>query len=475
MKTREGGQGYNDRQMVMSLLLLNLAGGDCVDDLSRLEDDLGFARVLKAVETHGMPRKERRALERRWRKERHRSVPSPSSMFRYLEGFRNVEEEAKRSPGVAFIPAPTQGLLGLRKVNQELIASAQARSPQKEATLDTDATLVEVHKQDALFCYKHFRAYQPLNVWWVEQELLLHSEFRDGNVPAGFELRRVFEESLEMLPDGVEKVYMRSDAAGYERDLLRFMAEGKHQRFGVIEFAVGADVTAALKKEVARIAESDWQPLRKWDDKNGEWRETGQEWAEVVYVPSWVAHKKNNPDYRFLVTRERLACLPCQRHRQAQQPLPGMAEQLELPFPTMEMGSGNLYKLHALVTNRTLSGDEIIRWYHKRCGKSEEAHTVMKEDFAGGRLPSKYFGANAAWWAIMILAFNLNIIMKRLVLGTLDESWIKRRMKAIRFLFIALPGRVVNHAREILIRVGGESTWNLLNRARDKIAALAAT
>ena len=33
------------------------------------------------------------------------------------------------------------------------------------------------------------------------------------------------------------------------------------------------------------------------------------------------------------------------------------------------------------------------------------------------RMPSGLFGANAAWWTIMILAHNLNAVMKRLVLG----------------------------------------------------------
>jgi hypothetical protein len=41
----------------------------------------------------------------------------------------------------------------------------------------------------------------------------------------------------------------------------------------------------------------------------------------------------------------------------------------------------------------------------------------MKEDLAGGKLPSGDFGGNAAWWWIMILAFNLNSIMKRQILG----------------------------------------------------------
>ena len=33
-------------------------------------------------------------------------------------------------------------------------------------------------------------------------------------------------------------------------------------------------------------------------------------------------------------------------------------------------------------------------------------HGVLKDDLAGGRLPSGLFGANAAWWAIAVLSFN---------------------------------------------------------------------
>jgi hypothetical protein len=68
-----------------------------------------------------------------------------------------------------------------------LVAFVQKRSPHKHATLDQDATPVATHKADALFSYKHFRAYQALNTYWAEHDLMLHSKFRDGNVPAGFE------------------------------------------------------------------------------------------------------------------------------------------------------------------------------------------------------------------------------------------------------------------------------------------------
>jgi hypothetical protein len=94
----------------------------------------------------------------------------------------------------------------------------------KHATLDQDAALVETHKAEALFSYKHFRAYQPLNTYWAEHDLMLHSEFRDGNVPAGFEQLRVLQDALALLPDDVETVSLRSDSAGYQTELLAVLA-----------------------------------------------------------------------------------------------------------------------------------------------------------------------------------------------------------------------------------------------------------
>jgi hypothetical protein len=91
----------------------------------------------------------------------------------------------------------------------------------------------------------------------------------------------------------------------------------------------------------------------------------------------------------------------------------------------------------------------------------------MKGDFAGGKLPSGDFGENAAWWWIMILAMNLNTIMKREVLG---GSWSKRRMKAIRFSFINVPGRVIEHSRDLIIRlVKGHPALELYLEARRRI------
>ena len=449
LRDRLGGKNeiWTPDKVIMSLVMLNLAGGDCVDDLATLNADDGLCRIMSELQGYGLPRKQRRAA--RYSSGRFTgSFPSPSTVFRTLIRFHDHTQDSLREEGKAFIPESSDLLKSLFGVTKDFVASVQKRCAVSTATLDMDATLIETSKRDALYSYKGYKAYQPLNTYWAEQELIIHSEFRDGNVPAGFEQLRVFKEALDCLPEGVEQVFLRSDSAGYQQNLLKYCAEGLNERFGRIEFAIGADVTPEFRKAVREVPESDWISLGEF-----------QQYAEVCFVPNWMAKKKYGPTYRYIAIRE---CLK-------QQLLPGMQDQLEFPFQTMET-DGMMYKLTGLITNRTIPGAELIKWYRLRCGKSEQAHSIMKEDLAGGKLPSKFFGVNAAWWHIMLLSLNLNSSMKRLVLG---GPWIKQRLKSIRFRLINLSGRVARHARSLIIRISACNPVNqLLIEARARMLEL---
>ena len=132
---------------------------------------------------------------------------------------------------------------------------------------------------------------------------MLHSEFRDGNVPAGFEQLRVLQDALTLLPDDVQTVSLRSDSAGYQTELFKYCAEGKNARFGVIDFAVSADVNADFRR-AALATDVAWKPLC---DAAGRPNEDEQEYAEVALVPSWIDNgRKDAPEYRFLAIREPL-------------------------------------------------------------------------------------------------------------------------------------------------------------------------
>jgi hypothetical protein len=174
-------------------------------------------------------------------------------------------------------------------------------------------------------------------------------------------------------------------------------------------------------------------------------------------VPTWTALSKKGPTYRFLAIRELLT----------QRELPGLEAQL--PFPTTSFGETH-YKPFGVVTNRDLPGDKLIWWSRERCGKGEEMHSIMKEDVAGGHLPSARFGANTAWWGIMVLAFNLNSLMKRLVL---PQDWGPKRLKAVRFGLINLAGRVISRSRQLVIRLNGSHpAYQLLMQVRQRLKVL---
>ena len=93
-----------------------------------------------------------------------------------------------------------------------------------------DATLIETHKRQASYCYQVQGVSASDDV--LGRSRPDHSEFRDGNVPAGHQQLRVLRESLEYLPRGVEEVLLRSDTAGYQRELLRYCAEGRDEPSG---------------------------------------------------------------------------------------------------------------------------------------------------------------------------------------------------------------------------------------------------
>lgn len=441
-----GIQGWLDRQMVQSVVLINLTGGDCVTDIDKLEKDAGLCQMARSGEYSGLSPARRDLAKKRFRTRRTRTLPAATQISSFLEACHNEDEEAKRIPGKAFIPVANEHLKSLCALNTTLVAELQKRSPQKTATLDCDATLVETDTKSALFCYKKYRAYQPYNVWWSEQQVVLHSQFRDGNVPAGWNILDVIKEAVSILPAGVEKIYMRQDTAAYLTDVLAWCErEREHPEFGRVLFTISADISRELREEILRPNE--WKP--EYRMKKGMRVATGREYAEVMYVPH--AHAMMTDiflPFRYIAIREKLGNqLSLIDVETSEQP----SDKLDaLPFPTAVMNNV-AYKIAAIVTNRRAEdASELIKWHYERCGKSEEAHAIMKGDFAGGQLPSAKFGANAAWWALMILSMNFHTIMKRLVLGS---GYVEKRMKALRFSLIHTAGRIVEHSRQVCLRV----------------------
>jgi hypothetical protein len=287
---------------------------------------------------------------------------------------------------------------------------------------------------------------------------MVGTQYRDGNVTPGFcqleELKRV----LSGLPEGIKNVQFRSDSAGYQIDLMKYCAFGKDERFGVIKFGISCQVQEEFKAAVLQVPEESWRPLRK---KKGD--HYTQEWSEVAYSSNELSRSKKDPEIRFYAIREVF-------HRRGGCGKSDAPGQKEIDFPMTQpqideleshcegikklhltMMSEKTYKVFGIASNiLDKRGDEIILWQRERCGKSEQAHDILKNDFGGSHVPSYLFGVNAAWWNIAVLAMNVNSMLK---IFFLPSGYEKCRMKTLRNIFYTLTGKIVRHARKITLKI----------------------
>ncbi len=206
---------WKDADFVTAIVLLNLAGGDCVADLELLKRDEGFMKLTRALATVGVQRRERRAKERQLANEGSVAMPSASTVFRFLESFHGPDQDVVREAGKAVIVTEHARLKGLWRVSAGLLAFMQRYRAVTAATLDVDATLIPTQKSEALYCYKKHKAFQPLNFYLADWGMVVYSHFRDGNVPCGYEQLDAFKRALDLLPPGIKQVMVRMDTQGY--------------------------------------------------------------------------------------------------------------------------------------------------------------------------------------------------------------------------------------------------------------------
>ena len=401
---KERQRGYDEATMVESFVVLNAVGGECFDDFQRLREDPGLSEMIG----HGMP--------------------SPEAARQFLYQFHQEEkiEEAKRrrtGEEIAYIPDETEPLKGLGLVNRALVQELGRRCPdQRIATVDQDATIIESRKQEALRTYEGERGYQPMLAVWAETNVVLADEFRDGNVPALMDPLRVAKKAFAALPETVTTYYYRGDSACHESGLIHWLrdenrAEGPRGRIG---FAISARMSEALQKAIGKVTEETWEPYGA--SHPVEIREC----AEVSFVPGEKSEHKDTQPLRYLAIRI----------RQRQESL---------------FADGSRVKHFAVVSNIwEWQASRLIEWHREKAGTIEGVHDVLKNELAAGVMPSKYFGTNAAWLRLAVIAHNVLTGLKRLAL---PAEWLTARPKRLRFLLFHTPGRLVHHARRMVLRL----------------------
>lgn len=402
-------RGLTAAETVESLLALVVAGGERCEDLERLREDRALAQLLG------------------------HEFPAPQTARNFLESFHEDTLPLWQGPEGSTVAAESERLAGLAEANRKLIRFVQTHRPEARATLDVDATILESDKRAARYTYQGAKGYQPVSVLWVEQDLIVAEEFRDGNVPAGSGNLRVVQQALASLPEGIAEIRVRGDSALYEHAL---MSDLHRRRVG---FAISAPMNATLKADIEALPETAWQADEPEADAT-------REWAEVGYVPADFHHDKTaSVAYRYLAIRV-------------------VKKQGSL------FADGTDRRHFAIVTNLPGDGLELIRWHRGKAGTIEHVHDILTNELAAEALPSQKFGANAAWHRINALLYNLLSALKRVAL---PGEFSKARPKRLRFLLFNTIGKVIRHARETLLRLASPFSREIADCLRLKIHALA--
>jgi hypothetical protein len=413
--------GLTDYQKLESVVLLLAAGGDCYDDMRVLQADQGLQRLLGY------------------------SLPSPDSVRAFCNAFHdpNLIEQARvrRAPGAtAFIVDESELLQALGAINVALCHALAARGTSRRATLDHDATIIESHKQAALPHYKGGRGFQPAAVYWAEQDVVIADEYRDGNVPAAMCNLPLIRHAFASLPKSITQYFLRADSACYEQRVLRWLAD-EHRvdsPQGYIGFTISADMTRELHELCCSVPQEQWQWV---DDQRAD--ETVH-CAELEFTPGdW---PKDAKPMRYVAVRI--------RKRQG-----------------LLFASGCEQKFLAVVSNRfDKNAVELLRWHWEKAGTIEHIHDVSKNELGAGTPPSSPFGANAAWYRISLITYNILSAMKALALPS-DLS--SARPKKLRFALFNLAGKIASHAGDLILRISdaAERLVGLL-AARARLLAL---
>ena len=402
IKQRE--RGYDEPTRVESFVLLNGAGGECLEDFEQLRKDAGLAELIGP------------------------EFASPEAARQFLYAFHeeNQIEEAKlrRKPGeIAYLPEETTQLQGLGLVNREWVRRFGLRcSDRRVATVDRDATSIESRKQEALRAYEGERGYQPMLAVWAEMEVVLADEFRDGNGPARMQPLTVAKAAFAALPETVKTYYFRGDSGCHESGLVNGLRNEQREDGprGCLGFGISARMSAALQKAVLAVPEEEWKAYG--EPHPNEIREC----AEVPFVPTEKSEPKDTKPLRYVGIRIR-----------------------KKPGGWLDGGAATRH--FAIVANiGDWSVERLIQWHREKAGTIEAVHDVLKNELAAGVLPCKYFGAHAAWLRLTVIAHNLLTAMQRLAL---PAELLTARPQRLRFLIFNTAGRVVHPARKLMLRL----------------------
>jgi hypothetical protein len=337
-------------------------------------------------------------------------IPDPDSTGDWFRRMGNLKTGQK-------------GLKGLGEVRDKLNHRMMKRDKTEVYTLEADATGIIAEKADAFYTYKGDKGYMPMLGFLYELNLCIYDEFRDGNTAPAFGQKGFYRGCKARMPNGKRIGYYRADSASYQADLINDLETDG------VKWGITADLDRAVKAVIAEIPDGSWREPVK---------DCGYEIAEAIHTMN-----QTKKAFRLVIKRE-------------------LRKQENL----FEMGK---YFHHAVATNwdaEQKDAGEVLQWHNQR-GNAENFNKELKIGFGMERMPCGQTEANAVFFRIGVIAYNLFIGFKRL---SCPESWVKHTIATFRWKMIQTAGRIVKHSGNIFLKLAVDvAKLELFNGIRNSI------
>jgi hypothetical protein len=329
-----------------------------------------------------------------------------------------------------------QGVYGIESMNR-VLTQRHLKGILEPLVLDIDASVILSQKSTAATTYKKQSGYTPI-IGHINGGFVIHSEFRSGNIaPADHNLTFV-QRCEEQLPPTRKLDYLRADSASYQAELFDY-CQNHH-----ITYTIGAHLDRSVYAHIQEITE--WKPFKT---KQGTTHHLKEEVGEFLHTMHHSEHA-----FRMIVVKKTVTPM-----------LPNMWNMLSIN-EKIELAREHY---HVIATNadESMSAEEVVAFYRQRGDASENQIKELKNGFNLSYLPSSDFIANAFYFQIGVLAYNLFMLFKQ----TLQNSWQKHTVATLRYKLYRIAGKAVKHSRRIILKVPEEFV-DIFRAIRERIHAV---
>ncbi len=301
------------------------------------------------------------------------------------------------------------GLPKLRRLHDHLRARVVAAEGRRRFVFDVDSTVLVVYGQQeqARRGYnpskRGRRSYHPLVCFEGQSRDYWAGELRPGDAHTALGAVALLDACFARLPPDAQRVDVRGDKGFYDGKIVAALED---RRAG---FVIVARLTKPIKRQLGGLQ---YTPHR------------GRvETAEFWYQP----HRWPGP-YRFVVIRRPLE---------------------EEPSEQLTLFAVKRHTYQVLVTNLDLQPINLWRFYNDRAGL-ELIIRELKGDYPLGRIPTKHFFANEAYFHLLLFAYNLMQWFKRFCL---PGDWHAMTLGTLRMHLLLTPAEFVRWDNRPILRL----------------------